>query len=71
MSAVVLSFLYIQWFAYMDGVCKECLWVKYVLVRTKIHCIRLGNRGLVNVLNVNSAPIKYIQYENKTPVFFY
>jgi len=49
LPAVRLSCLYIQWFAYMDAICKESLWKKMCL-RAEISCIPLGNKGFVSVL---------------------
>ena len=66
LPAARLSCLYIQRFADMDGICKECLWMKCVFApKISCSCILLGNKRFVNVLNVNSVPKKIIPYENR------
>ena len=40
--AVRLACLHIQWFSYMDAICKECLWIKCVFAPK----IPLGNKGV-------------------------
>ena len=40
-------------------------------LRYDIFGIPLGNKGFVNVVDVNSVPKKLISHENNSPAFYY
>ena len=44
LSAEGLSFLHIHWVAYMNAICKECLWIKCVFP-TRFFVYPRGNKG--------------------------
>ena len=55
LPAVRLSCLHIQWFAYMDAICKECLWIKCVFA-PKFLVYRFEIKGFVNELILILSP---------------
>ena len=52
LPTVRLVCLHIQWFAYMDAICYECLWIKCVFAPK----FPLGNKGFRKQININSVP---------------